>query len=167
MNSGALCCTSLCDGASDFDPDPDSYVVSSLPGLNEGDFLTKQWAGQIPIPYAGVDNYGGLFFWLFEPNVTSAKKRAEKPLIVWLNGGPGCSSMDGLFIETGPFRVMPDKSIAINPLSWHNEGYLLFIDQPIGTGYSYVNKACKFCDYVHNQVACSCMFSTYLVNVLL
>ena len=135
------------------DPEEEKYVVKSLPGLNGMNFPTKQWAGQIPIPYAGEDHYGGLFFWLFEPNVTSVEEKAEKPLIVWLNGGPGCSSLDGLFIEVGPFRVMPNKDIAVNHLSWHNEGYLLFIDQPIGTGYSYVNRDCKFCDYVHNQSA--------------
>lgn len=137
----------------DLDPNPDNYIVSSLPGLKPKSFPTKQWAGQIPIPYAGDQHYGGLFFWLFEPNISSSVDKSRKPLIVWLNGGPGCSSMDGLFIENGPFRVLPNWTVGINNYSWHNEGYLLFIDQPIGTGFSYVNRDCHFCDFVHNQVS--------------
>jgi carboxypeptidase D len=139
--------------SSHLDRNPESYVVKSLPGLEKGAFKTAQWAGQLPIPYAGENHYGGLFFWLFEPNVTSVQEKEDMPIIIWLNGGPGCSSMDGLFIETGPFRVMPDGKVELNDLSWHNEGYLVFIDQPIGTGFSYVNRACEFCDYVHNQSA--------------
>lgn len=65
--------------------------------------------------------------------------------------------MDGLWLELGPFRVQPNMKIKINPYSWHHLGYLLFIDQPIGTGFSYVNPEChypnKTCDYVHNQTA--------------
>lgn len=134
------------------DRDPGHYVVSSLPGL-PADYHTKQWAGQIPIPYAGVDHYGGIFFWLFEPNTTDSAKTKDSPLIIWLNGGPGCSSLDGLFIENGPLRVVDLNKLEINEFAWNNEGYVLYIDQPIGTGFSYVNPECQACDYVHNQSA--------------
>ena len=55
-----------------------------------------------------------------------------------MNGGPGCSSMDGLFIENGPFRLKgkSTQSIEVNPHSWHKLGHAVYIDQPIGTGLS-------------------------------
>jgi len=77
------------------------------------------------------------FYWLFEPEEDDT---SNKPLLVWLNGGPGCTSLMGLFIENGPFRFekIQDKwSLEQNPDSWHTLGYLLYIDQPVGTGLSY------------------------------
>ena len=60
--------------------DASRYLVDSLPGLEADSFRTQHWAGQIPIPYAGEDHYGSLFFWLFEPdqNVTS-----NTPIVIW------------------------------------------------------------------------------------
>jgi carboxypeptidase C (cathepsin A) len=115
--------------SSALDMDPDSYAVHGLPNMPSDLFKTKHWAGEVPIPYAGVDNYGSIFFWLLEP---ADGKGADKPLVIWLNGGPGCSSMIGLFVENGPFRVQSNHSIGINPYSWHQEAYVLYIDQPLG-----------------------------------
>lgn len=71
--------------------------------------------------------------------------------------------MEGLFIENGPFRVQSDGfTIDIHDYSWHKLGWTIFIDQPIGTGLSRVNRqSCDYCDYVHNQSAVnSHMYST-------
>jgi carboxypeptidase C (cathepsin A) len=75
-----------------------------------------------------------LFFWFFE----SRKDAANAPLAIWLNGGPGSSSMKGLFHGTGPCNVNADsKSTTLNPWSWNNEANVLYIDQPNLTGFSY------------------------------
>ncbi len=78
-----------------FNSDADSYIVHTIPGLADGAFETKHWAGEVPVPYAGEDFYGAVFFWLFEPSVAARKGRtdSEIPLIVWLNGGPGSRNM--------------------------------------------------------------------------
>lgn len=114
----------------------DDHLVHSLPGLDPKEKIVH-YAGHIL-----VDNTfnGNLFYWLFEtPN-----KAEERPLIIWLNGGPGCSSMDGLWLELGPFRLKGD-AVHINPHSWHNVANLLFIDQPFGTGLSYTDKREGLC----------------------
>ncbi|EJK64554.1 hypothetical protein THAOC_14709 [Thalassiosira oceanica] len=72
----------------------------------------------------------------------------EVPLILWLNGGPGCSSMDGLWLENGPLRLKPGQNswtIEINPYSWHRApAWTLYVDQPVGTGLSFSRKG-KYC----------------------
>ncbi len=110
-------------------PKASDHLVANLPGLNDN---VKHYAGLI---MADSKHGGKFFYWLVEKptNPESA------PLVIWLNGGPGCSSMDGLFLELGPFRLdgKEKSSIKMNPNSWHTQANMLFIDQPVGTGLSY------------------------------
>lgn len=96
--------------------------------------------GEMPVNYAGhlyVDgDHSAHFYWLFE----TPTQPENAPLIIWMNGGPGCSSMDGLFIELGPFKFENHK-LVLNRYSWHKLGNLLFIDQPVGTGLSFTTRA--------------------------
>jgi hypothetical protein len=64
--------------------------------------------------------------------------------ILWLNGGPGCSSLDGVFKEVGPFHINNDLSLRLNPYGWDSVGSTVFLDQPVGTGMSYVTNASGF-----------------------
>ncbi|CAN6214759.1 unnamed protein product [Urochloa humidicola] len=78
-----------------------------------------------------------LFYWFFEAEMDPG----SKPLVLWLNGGPGCSSIAyGLGEEVGPFHVNADgKGVHMNPYSWNKVANLLFVDSPVGVGYSYSN----------------------------
>ena len=60
------------------------------------------------------------------------------PLIVWFNGGPGCSSMLAFLQEHGPWHL-PDgaSNFSKNEYSWNKEANVLYIEQPAGVGFSY------------------------------
>jgi cathepsin A (carboxypeptidase C) len=59
------------------------------------------------------------------------------PVILWLNGGPGCSSLTGLFLELGPSSINKKLQPVNNPFSWNNNASVIFLDQPVNVGYSY------------------------------
>ncbi|CAG4943797.1 unnamed protein product [Colias eurytheme] len=77
---------------------------------------------------------GNLWFWYF-PVMDKAVE--DTPLILWLQGGPGASSMYGLFEEIGPFTISENMELKKNKYSWGDKYSLLFIDNPVGTGFSF------------------------------
>ena len=118
--------------------------VDSLPYFVHGE------TGDLPCMYAGnlkssdvYDNH--FFYWLFPQTDSSA----DTPLILYMNGGPGSTSMNALFTENGPLRVaqvdpedQDSYQVTYEPqLSWQQAGDLLFVDQPVGTGWSYGEKS--------------------------
>ncbi|OCH89480.1 serine carboxypeptidase [Obba rivulosa] len=74
-----------------------------------------------------------IFFYFFE----SRDNPEKDDVIFWTNGGPGCSSATGLFMELGPCRVNTPNNVTYNPYSWNEHANVFFVDQPIGVGFSY------------------------------
>ena len=78
-----------------------------------------------------------IFYWAFE----SRNDPKTDPVVMWLTGGPGCASEVALFYENGPYQFPSDLSktapLKQNPNSWNNNANLIFVDQPIGTGFSH------------------------------
>ncbi|CAL0303087.1 unnamed protein product [Lupinus luteus] len=74
-----------------------------------------------------------MFYFFFE----SRKQKEDHPVVIWLTGGPGCSSELALFYENGPFKVTDNLSLVWNEYGWDKESNLLYVDQPTGTGFSY------------------------------
>uniref|UniRef100_K3XA24 Carboxypeptidase n=1 Tax=Globisporangium ultimum (strain ATCC 200006 / CBS 805.95 / DAOM BR144) TaxID=431595 RepID=K3XA24_GLOUD len=91
---------------------------------------TKNDAGYIKLPNKKDDHY---FYWFFE----SRNDPSTDPLVLWLTGGPGCSSLGALLGENGPCRVYPNLTTSINPFSWTNNANVIWLDQPTNVGYSY------------------------------
>ncbi|CAF4070502.1 unnamed protein product [Rotaria sp. Silwood2] len=89
-------------------------------------------AGYLPVD---PKHHGALFFWHFASKYTSDKPRT----VIWFNGGPGSSSLIGAWAEIGPFRFQDENTIIENNGSWHMFVNLLFVDQPVGTGFSYID----------------------------
>lgn len=68
----------------------------------------------------------------------SRNNASNAPLAAWFNGGPGCSSMIGLFQENGPCHFVNGESTpSLNNNSFNNVANILYVDQPIGVGFSY------------------------------
>ncbi|CCH62977.1 hypothetical protein TBLA_0I03220 [Henningerozyma blattae CBS 6284] len=119
-------------------PDQNSFKVipELIPGVSNIDDKSA-----IPIMHAGLMPLAGdhtdkeeYFFWKFQ------KSDFDSPsIVIWLNGGPGCSSMDGAVLELGPLRVGADNKVHLNQGSWFTRADLLFVDQPLGTGFSQGN----------------------------
>lgn len=95
----------------------ESDRIINLPG-QPANITFSQYSG-----YVTVDKIAGraLFYWLIESPAN--KKPESKPLVLWLNGGPGCSSVAyGASEEVGPFRVRPGgKTLIVSPYAW-NQG---------------------------------------------
>lgn len=113
----------------------ESDRITWLPGQPEN-VNFAQYSG-----YVTVDKSAGraLFYWLTE----SPSNPESKPLLLWLNGGPGCSSIAyGAAEEIGPFHIRNDgKTLYLNPYSWNKEANLLFLESPAGVGFSYTNRS--------------------------
>ncbi|KAK6529099.1 hypothetical protein TWF694_004316 [Orbilia ellipsospora] len=74
-----------------------------------------------------------LFYWFFE----SRNDPANDPIILWLSGGPGGDSISPIFYDIGPGKFTPMGEMKSNPSSWNNNASMLFLDQPVNTGFSY------------------------------
>ncbi|GER55335.1 serine carboxypeptidase-like protein [Striga asiatica] len=107
--------------------------VSGLPGQPSVSF--NHYAGYVTV---NQPNGRALFYWFFE----AINKPQNKPLVLWLNGGPGCSSIGfGQSLELGPF--FPQKGtkpeLKFNNHTWNKAANLLFLESPVGVGFSYTN----------------------------
>ncbi|XP_056129321.1 lysosomal protective protein [Lampris incognitus] len=107
---------------------PEGDEIKYLPGLQKQPSF-KQYSG-----YLTVADGKHLHYWFVE----SQKEPSADPVVLWLNGGPGCSSLDGLLTEHGPFLIQDDGvSLEYNPYSWSKIANMLYLESPPGVGFSY------------------------------
>lgn len=106
---------------------PENDLVQSLPNYS---YQGKLYSGYLT---AGKTKQ---FHYMFHPSEEDSDK---KPLILWLNGGPGCSSLDGWAMENGPMFLNEDGTFRENEYSWHKVGNMLYIESPGEVGFSYID----------------------------
>ncbi|KAK6944321.1 Peptidase S10, serine carboxypeptidase [Dillenia turbinata] len=138
---------SVCCAAS-YEPTPQQKLdrVGNLPGQNFN-ISFAHYSGYVTV---NEESGRALFYWFFE----ATEDPSSKPLLLWLNGGrylkypfllfitwPGCSSIAyGEAEEIGPLHIKEDgKTLYLNPYSWNQVANILFLDSPVGVGFSYSN----------------------------
>ncbi|KAF2147725.1 secreted carboxypeptidase-like protein [Myriangium duriaei CBS 260.36] len=120
---------------------PGVTISYKEPGICETTPGVKSYSGYVHLPPHSLNEKHenqsypiNTFFWFFE----SRNDPQNAPLAIWLNGGPGGSSLIGALSENGPCFVNEDSnSTYLNPWSWNNHVNILYIDQPVQVGFSY------------------------------
>ncbi|XP_064599053.1 lysosomal protective protein-like [Liolophura sinensis] len=128
MLGSVFLCVWLCLGVSLADVPADE--VKALPGLMKQPSF-RHFSG-----YLQASGTRHLHYWFVE----SSQNPSNDPVVLWLNGGPGCSSVLGLLTENGPFKVLADgKTVDYNPFTWNSIANVLYLEAPAGVGYSYAD----------------------------
>lgn len=114
------------------------------PLIEEGSIAEAQSAASVKPLKSNVKSYAGfftvnkeynsnMFFWYFP----AEKNPKNAPVVLWLQGGPGASSLFGLFNENGPFYVKKESGLKSRNYYWSQELNVIYIDNPVGTGFSF------------------------------
>eukprot|EP01059_Diplonema_ambulator_P009302 TRINITY_DN19136_c0_g1_i1.p1 TRINITY_DN19136_c0_g1~~TRINITY_DN19136_c0_g1_i1.p1 ORF type:complete len:508 (+),score=88.37 TRINITY_DN19136_c0_g1_i1:48-1526(+) len=128
-------------------------LVTNVPGL-QGELPTRHWSGYIE---ADLPEGGQAFFHYYL--VENSAKDPKAPTLMWNNGGPGSSSLMGLFTENGPLTLNDDSfnteeyaktgvpTVFLNPNSWHTiPANVIYVEHPAPTGFSYCTSNCTWTD---------------------
>ncbi len=114
--------------------EPADDKIAQLPGY-PASFNNRVFGGYLDT----VSPTRSLHYIFIEANAGASN---TAPVVLWLNGGPGCTSMIGFIQEITPYVLSENQtydsgdSLAYNPYNWATLANLLFIDAPAGTGYS-------------------------------
>ncbi|KAF8067133.1 CBP1 [Scenedesmus sp. PABB004] len=125
---------------------PADDEVLSLPG-HAGALPSRHYAGYVGV---GPAQRRQLFYYLVSAEAPRGSD-ADGRVIVWLTGGPGCSSMDAFAYEHGPFKMslapgagaggralgVDDVVLSRNPHAWSRAAHVVYVDSPAGTGLSW------------------------------
>jgi carboxypeptidase C (cathepsin A) len=104
--------------------------VVNLHGTEGLNVTFDQFSGYITLP----DGNKNVHYWL--QNI-KGNDYTKAPLVFWTNGGPGCSGVLGAMTEQGAFRPTKDLKLSLNDFSWNGVANMVFIESPVGVGYSY------------------------------
>ena len=117
--------------------------IVSFPGFPEVPAF-DMYSGYLDVP----NSKGKALHYVF---LESQNDPINDPLVLWMNGGPGCSSMDGLFYEHGPYVFVGEGlELVVNPYSWNTNASMLYIEAPAGVGFSKLGDASN--NYTTDQI---------------
>lgn len=119
------------------------------PYLKSNQISKARKLSDVPPFVKGVDSNAGfftvnethnsnLFFWFFRKTGKDWKKA---PLLLYLAGGPGVSSMFAVLELISPIRLVDKNKVERRKIAWTNDYNVIFIDQPVQTGFSFTNSS--------------------------
>ncbi|XP_065875906.1 serine carboxypeptidase 1-like isoform X2 [Euphorbia lathyris] len=114
-------------------------LITKIPGFN-GKFPSNHYSGYVSFEEKNL-------FYYF---VVSERNPVKDPVVLWLNGGPGCSSFDGFVYEHGPFNFQEGQpkgsgpTLHLNPYSWSKVSNIIYLDSPCAVGLSYSKNVSKY-----------------------
>ncbi|CAJ0558091.1 unnamed protein product, partial [Mesorhabditis spiculigera] len=113
-------------------------MIQSLPGITFP-ITYRMFSGYLTPQVAKTHH---LFYWFVE----SQNDPVNDPVLLWLNGGPGCSSLGGFFTELGPLHPNNDNGETVyeNVFAWNKKANVIFMEAPVGVGFSYYEDATRF-----------------------
>ncbi|CAF0818939.1 unnamed protein product [Adineta ricciae] len=136
-------------------PKPSVVTVEEDPGeplfltpyLEQGKIEEARRLSSVELPPFKQQSFSGyltvnkqynsnMFFWFFP---AQNGNKPDTPVMLWLQGGPGASSLFALFTEIGPIYIDANENIQLREITWNKNYHLLFIDNPVGTGYSFTS----------------------------
>lgn len=94
--------------------------------------MPKQYSGYFKL---NRTHEAELFYLYYE----SRGSPKEDPVVLWMTGGPGCSSLMAALGENGPYHLEKNLTLTVNPYGWDRGHNLIYVDQPVNTGFSYSN----------------------------
>ena len=116
-------------------------LVKSLPGYS--------YRGRLYSGYLSVSNVKQ-FHYMFN---LAHDDYENKPLVLWLNGGPGCSSLDGWSSENGPMQLDEKGKFVLNEYSWNKAANMLYIESPGNVGFSYIDSKLDYELEINDDIA--------------
>lgn len=120
-------------GSVQYTPDQLGSEITDLPDLPaDAKDKFKMFSGYISVSDSPKR---ALFYWFVE----SQRDPSSDPVLLWSNGGPGCSGLGGFMTEQGPFRPTENGTLIMNDFSWNKLANVVFIEQPAGVGFSTIS----------------------------
>ncbi|KAJ6560307.1 Alpha/Beta hydrolase protein [Mycena capillaripes] len=143
-------------------PSAASFYVPSLPDIHQDpEHPLTIFAGHLPSdPDASKFDSTTVTAHLYFVLVKNRRVADKKRVMFWFNGGPGCSSFDGLMMEVGPWRMDGKGGFKVAEGGWEEYTTMVYVDQPAGTGFSYTSTD----RYVHTLEEASIQFIEFMHN---
>ncbi|KAF5371322.1 hypothetical protein D9758_004167 [Tetrapyrgos nigripes] len=143
-------------------PPAASFWVPSLPDIHQDPLHPLNiYAGPLPSdPHASEADSTDVTAHLYFVLVKNRRQADKERIMFWFNGGPGCSSFDGLMMEVGPWRMDGKGGFKVTEGGWEEYTTMVYVDQPAGTGFSYTSSN----RYVHTLDQASEQMVEFLRN---
>jgi carboxypeptidase C (cathepsin A) len=115
------------------------HEINALPGWDHP-LPSRQYSGFISAEDVTTPGHEKFLHYVF---VEAENSPETAPVVLWTNGGPGCSSLEGYMNEMGPLRPDPadpdGQQLTRNPYTWNLHANMLYLEHGVGVGFSYTN----------------------------